>query len=117
MSSAISRYESLLQCKPKKIEKNDEQGIETVFFELENVMIELLGSIRPDSTIAKFLKKKGEGIHHIALATDRISNEMDRLSKLGIKVIDSKPRKGSHNTQIAFAHPKDLHGVLVELVQ
>ncbi len=79
--------------------------------------IELLEPTRPDSPIEKFMAKRGEGIHHIAVRVDNIEEALKRLQASGVRLIDSSPRRGAHNTRIAFIHPSSTHGVLMELVQ
>jgi len=79
--------------------------------------IELLEGLSPDSVIAKFIEKRGEGIHHIAFEVDDIDNALDTLKKQGVSLIDQKPRSGAHNSRVAFLNPKAAHGILVELVE
>jgi len=117
LPSAIALYERLLNRKVDQIEKNEKDGIEIAFFRLDNMSIELISPTRPDSTIAKFIEKRGEGIHHIALKTDDITKEMNRVESFGLKLISREAKLGSHGTKIVFIHPRELRGVLVELVQ
>ena len=79
--------------------------------------IELLEPIRPDSPIEKFMAKRGEGIHHIAVRVDNIEEALERFKAAGARLIDTTPRIGAHNTRIAFVHPASTHGVLLELVE
>jgi len=81
----------------------------------KEVRIELLEATSPDSAIAKFIEKKGEGVHHIAFATDNLQDRLDQLATDGIRLIDKTPRPGAHGADIAFLHPKSTGGVLVEL--
>ncbi|HER39600.1 MAG TPA: VOC family protein, partial [Salinimicrobium catena] len=89
----------------------------TAFYQVGESKIELLGATSEDSSIAKFLAKKGEGIHHIAFAVDDIKAEMKRLEGEGYVLLNEKPKKGADNKLVAFLHPKSANGVLVELCQ
>jgi len=100
-----------------KTEMVESEGVLTSFFESGPNKIELLQATKEDSAIAKFIEKKGEGIHHIAFAVDDIEKEINRLIKEGFKMIHEKPKKGADNKLIAFLHPKSTNGVLVELCQ
>jgi methylmalonyl-CoA/ethylmalonyl-CoA epimerase len=99
-----------------KIEVVEQEGVRTSFFDLGGIKIELLEATRKDSAIAKFIEKRGEGIHHLAFATDQIENEMKELSN-DFTLISDKPAPGADNKMIAFIHPKTTNGVLVELCQ
>jgi len=92
-----------------------DQKVRIASFEVGDARIELTEATGPDSTIAKFIEKRGEGIHHIAFEVDDVAKELDRLKSLGFQLIDEKPRKGSHGMMIAFLHPKSTGGVLVEI--
>lgn len=100
-----------------KIEKVESEGVSTSFFLLGETKIELVASTSNDSSIAKFIEKKGEGIHHIAYAVDDIVVEMERLKKEGFELINQQPKDGADNKLICFLHPKSTNGVLVELCQ
>jgi len=100
-----------------KIESVESEGVLTSFFECGPNKIELLQATTKDSPIAKFIEKKGEGIHHIAFAVDDIEAEIKRLKAEGFKMIHEKPKKGADNKLIAFLHPKYSNGVLIELCQ
>lgn len=100
-----------------KIEKVESEGVSTSFFLLGETKIELVASTTNDSSIAKFIEKKGEGIHHIAYAVDDIVSEMERLKKEGFELINQQPKDGADNKLICFLHPKSTNGVLVELCQ
>lgn len=110
-------YENLLGIAPYKMEKVESEGVSTSFFQTGESKIELLEATNPESAIAKFIAKKGEGIHHIAFAVEDIESEMKRLSDLGFKILNEKPKKGADNKLVCFIHPKDTNGVLVELCQ
>lgn len=100
-----------------KIEAVESEGVKTSFFKVGEHKIELLEATNKDSPIAKFLDKKGEGIHHIAFDVDDINSEISRLKKEGFKVLSETPKKGADNKLIAFLHPKSSNGVLIELCQ
>ncbi|WP_411766199.1 methylmalonyl-CoA epimerase [Winogradskyella sp. A3E31] len=100
-----------------KIEDVESEGVKTSFFKCGPNKIELLQATSEDSPIAKFLEKKGEGIHHIAFAVEDIENEIKRLKKEGFKMIHETAKKGADNKLIAFLHPKSTNGVLIELCQ
>lgn len=110
-------YEALLGVAPYKSEKVASEGVETSFFKCGESKIELLEATNPDSPIAKFIEKRGEGIHHIAFAVENIESEMIRLQKEGFILLNEKPKKGADNKLVAFLHPKSANGVLVELCQ
>lgn len=100
-----------------KIEDVLTEGVKTSFFMVGNAKIELLEATTPDSPIAKFIEKKGEGIHHIAFAVEDIESEMKRLAGEGFKLLNTVPKKGADNKLVCFLHPKTTNGVLVELCQ
>ena len=117
ISEANKIYESLLGKAPYKSEKVESEGVETSFFECGESKIELLEATNPESPIAKFIEKRGEGIHHIAFAVDNIKSEMERLKNEGFILLNEEPKKGADNKLVAFLHPKSTQGVLVELCQ
>lgn len=100
-----------------KIEALESEGVKTSFFEVGPNKIELLEATNPESTIAKFIEKKGEGIHHIAFAVSDIKAEIKRLKSEGFIVLNETPKKGADNKLVAFLHPKTTNGVLIELCQ
>lgn len=100
-----------------KIEAVESEGVSTSFFMLGETKIELLQATNENSAIAKFIEKKGEGIHHIAYEVDDIYAEMERLKKEGFELINQTPKEGADNKLICFLHPKSTNGVLVELCQ
>jgi methylmalonyl-CoA/ethylmalonyl-CoA epimerase len=87
------------------------------FIPLGDTAIELLESVKPDGAIARHIEKRGEGIHHIALEVDDIEKAMEELKAKGLVLIDQKPKRGAHDSKIAFLHPKGTYGVLLELVE
>ncbi|MGO2294980.1 MAG: methylmalonyl-CoA epimerase [Psychroflexus halocasei] len=117
LEEAAQTYEVLMQEKPYKEEAVESEGVSTLFFKSGESKIELLAATSEDSPIAKYIAKKGEGIHHIAFAVDDIYAEIKRLEKEGYQLINKEPKHGADNKLIAFLHPKSNHGVLVELCQ
>jgi methylmalonyl-CoA/ethylmalonyl-CoA epimerase len=110
-------FEDILGVAPYKQEAVESEGVLTSFFKTGENKIELLQATREDSTIAKFLEKNREGIHHIAFDVSDIYSEIERLMKLGYKMIHEHPKDGADNKLIAFLHPRDSNGVLIELCQ
>ncbi len=100
-----------------KVEEVKSEGVKTSFFKSGPNKIELLEATNPESPIARFIEKKGEGIHHIAFAVSNIKNEIKRLEKEGFIVLNKTPKKGADNKLVAFLHPKSTNGVLIELCQ
>ena len=117
ITEANKVYEALLGTPPYKSEKVESEGVETSFFKCGESKIELLQASNEESPIAKFIKKRGEGIHHIAFAVDDIHSEMERLKEEGFILLNEIPKKGADNKLVAFLHPKSSNGVLVELCQ
>ena len=107
-------YESVLGLKCYNIEVVEDQRVRTAFFQVGQTKIELLEPIGEDSTIAKFIEKRGEGVHHIAFAVPSVQAALDEAESKGIQLIDKAPRKGAEGLQIAFLHPKSTGGVLTE---
>ena len=110
-------FEKLLGLPAYKEEEVESEGVKTSFFMNGPNKIELLEATNPDSPIAKFLEKKGEGIHHIAFDVEDILVEIDRLKNEGFTVLTEIPKKGADNKLVAFLHPKTTNGVLIELCQ
>lgn len=110
-------FEDLLGVAPYKEEKVESESVITSFFKIGESKIELLQATDPDSAIAKFIEKRGEGIHHIAFAVEDIQKEIDRLMGLGYRMIHEKPKDGADGKIIAFLHPGGTNKVLVELCQ
>lgn len=100
-----------------KIEDVLSEGVKTSFFQVGPNKIELLEASNPDSPIAKFIEKKGEGIHHIAFGVENIESEIERLKNKGFTIINETPKKGADNKLVVFLHPKSTNGILVELCQ
>ncbi len=100
-----------------KVEEVKREGVKTSFFKNGPNKIELLEATNPDSPIAKFIEKKGEGIHHIAFAVKDIKAEMKRLAAEGFQLLSDEPKPGADNKLVCFLHPKTTNGVLIELCQ
>ena len=108
-------YSEILSLKTHNREESRDNRV--AFIPVGDTAIELLQSISPQGAIAKFIEKKGEGIHHIAYQVDNIEKALEDLKAKGVSLIDEKPRRGAHNSQVAFLHPKGTYGVLIELVE
>lgn len=117
MDDSNALFEKLLGVAPFKQEEVASEGVMTSFFQNGPNKIELLAATESDGPIAKFLEKKGEGIHHVAFEVEDIVAEMERLKKEGFTLLNEKPKKGADNKLVAFVHPKTANGVLVELCQ
>ncbi len=110
-------FEKLLGVKPYKKENVQTEGVTTSFFKIADQKLELLHAVNENSPIKKFIDKRNEGVHHIALHVDSIKNEVDRLESLGFEFISTTPKKGADNKMIVFLHPKTTNGVLIELCE
>ena len=117
LEAAIPYYEEVLGLKCYAIEEVADQKVKTAFFKVGQTKLELLEPTAEDSPIAKFLEKKGEGIHHLAFATDGVANALAEVEAKGVRLIDKAPRKGAEGLNIAFVHPKSTIGVLTELCE
>ncbi len=117
LKSAIDMYEKILGLKCYKIEEVPDQKVRTAFFRLGQTKIELLESTENDGPVARFIEKKGEGIHHLAFAVDNIKMHLEEAKERGIRLIDEQPRKGADCLDIAFIHPHSTGGVLIELCE
>ena len=117
LEEASVLYEKLFRVAAYKQEEVISEGVKTAFFKNGSNKIELLEAINPESSIAKFISKKGEGIHHIAFEVEDIITEIARLKKEGFVVLDEIPKKGADNKWVVFLHPKSTNGVLIELCQ
>lgn len=112
-----SIFASLFGEPPYKIEEVESEGVRTSFFKTGPNKIELLEATKADSPIARFLEKKGEGIHHIAFAVDDIEKKVAELKEKGFKILNEIPKKGADDKLVVFLHPKSANGVLIELCQ
>ena len=117
LDAANQVYEKLLGTAAYKQEAVESEHVTTSFFKAGENKIELLAATDPESAIAKFIEKRGEGIHHVAFAVEDIVAEMKRLEKEGFTILNKEPKRGADNKLVAFVHPKGTNGVLVELCQ
>jgi len=117
IEESLKVYEALLGAKCYKFEEVTSEGVKTAFIQIGESKIELLEATNSESPIAKFLSKKGKGIHHIAFDTDDIEKEIERLKNQGFELIHQSPKEGADNKMIAFLHPKSTDGMLIELCQ
>lgn len=117
LAESETLFRKLLSTDDVHHEVVEDQGVSIASFKLGDVIIELTQATREDSPIAKFIAKRGEGIHHLAIETDDISGELARLKSEGIQLIDETSKPGAHEMQIAFLHPKSTSGVLIEFCQ
>ncbi|MCX6334391.1 MAG: methylmalonyl-CoA epimerase [Bacteroidia bacterium] len=117
LESAITLYEKVFGLNCYNIEEVADQKVRTAFFMIGETKIELLESTDPEGPIGKFIEKRGEGIHHIAFAVKNIEEHLKHAEEQGVKLIDSKPRKGADGLDIAFLHPKSTSGVLIEICE
>ena len=118
LEEAIPYYENILGLKCYSIEEVADQKVKTAFFKVGQTKIELLEPTSEDSTIAKFIEKRGEGIHHMAFAIeDGVANALAEVEAKGVRLIDKTPRKGAEGLNIAFLHPKSTCSVLTELCE
>jgi len=117
VEAALKFYSEILGLTLKGEEVINEQKVRTVFLPIGDTEVELLESTEPDGPVAKFIETKGEGIQHIAFKVHDLEAALRELNERGIRLIDRKPRIGAGNKKIAFLHPKDTFGVLVELSQ
>ncbi|HSU29184.1 MAG TPA: methylmalonyl-CoA epimerase, partial [Chitinophagaceae bacterium] len=115
LAEAVPLYEKLLGTPCYKTELVELEKVNTAFFRMGESKIELLESTDPNGVIAKFIEKKGEGVHHIAYEVTSLENEIARLQKEGFVMLDEKPRPGADNKLICFLHPRNTKAVLVEL--
>lgn len=117
INEAEARYESLFQSKSYKRELVESEKVLTSFFKVGESKIELLAATHTDSAIAKYIEKRGEGMHHIAYAVADINTEVARMIAAGFQPISKEPKKGADNKWVFFFHPKSANGVLIELCQ
>ncbi|MDT8393145.1 MAG: methylmalonyl-CoA epimerase [Bacteroidales bacterium] len=117
LDEAIPFYEKMLGTPCYAVEEVKEQKVRTAFLKIGQTKIELLESTDPDGPVARFIDKKGEGIHHIAYAVEDIQSHLKEAEVAGIRLIDQAPRKGAEGLEIAFLHPKSTFGVLTEFCE
>lgn len=117
LGTSVPLYEQLLNTPCYKKEVVETEGVSTAFFRTGESKIELLEATNENSPIAKFINKKGEGIHHVAFEVENIEAEMKRLAALGFELLNETPKNGADNKLVCFLHPKSTNGVLIELCQ
>lgn len=117
LDEAIPYYENILGLKCYSIEEVADQKVRTAFFMIGQTKLELLEPMSEDSTIAAFIEKRGEGMHHMAFAVEGLADVLNETAEKGVRLIDKVPRKGAEGLQIAFLHPKSTGGVLTELCE
>jgi len=116
-AEAAKIYEQALGLKVSGTDEVDDQGVRVTMLNIGESRLELLEAKGPDSPVGKFIAKRGEGLHHIAVQVPNIELALAGLKASGVRMIDETPRIGAHNTRVAFIHPSSTNGVLVELVQ
>ena len=117
LREAVERYRRTFGIEPVHRERMDDQGVEEVLFAVGESFVQLLGALGPDTPVGRFLGKRGPGVHHVGYRVASGADALEHLRAEGIGLIDEAPRPGSRGTTIAFVHPKDTGGVLVELVE
>jgi len=117
LEASMPLYRDVLGMTFEGTEEVAEQRVRVAFFAVGESRIELLEPTTPDSPVAKFLEKNGEGVHHVAYQVDDLAAALEELRRSEVRLIDEQPRRGAHGTQIAFLHPKSTGGVLTELCQ
>jgi methylmalonyl-CoA/ethylmalonyl-CoA epimerase len=117
LEASIESYRRTLGVEPAHRERVEDQGVEEVLFAVGTSYIQLLGALGGDTPVGRFLGSRGPGIHHVAYRVDDVVEALSHLRDEGVRLVDEAPRRGSRGTSIAFVHPKDMGGVLVELVQ
>ncbi len=117
LSASVALFEKLLTSPCYKTEIVESENVTTAFLQAGETKIELLESITEDGVIARFIEKKGEGIHHIAFEVEDIYAEMERLKNEGFILLNSEPKNGADNKLVCFLHPKNTNGVLIEICQ
>jgi len=117
LDEAIRTYERRLGLRSTGRERLEHEGIEVAMIPIGESRIELISPLRPDSTVEKFLRDRGEAVHHVAYATDDVAASLEHAGAAGAQLLDEAPRAGAHGTRIGFVHPKSVCGVLTEFVE
>ena len=117
LEESIPYYEKVLGLECYSVEEVSEQKVKTAFFKVGQTKIELLEPTSDDSPIAKFIAKKGPGVHHVAFAVNNLEEQLEKVEKRGVQLIDKQARKGAEGLDIAFLHPKSTFGVLTEFCE
>ena len=116
LDAAIKLFRDIFQIQPGEIKELPDQGVRATLLLVGQTRLELLQPLSPESPVGRFLERRGEGLHHLALHVDNVAEKLGNLSDRGIELIDREPREGLSGT-IAFIHPRSVHGILTELVQ
>jgi len=117
LDEAIHFYENVLGLHCTGIEEVSDQAVKTAFFAVGETRVELLESTNPDGPVARFIGKKGEGVHHISFLVQNLSKALEELESKGVRLVDKEPRRGAEGVNVAFLHPASTHGVLIELCE
>lgn len=117
LEAAIAHYRDVWGIEAVHRERVEDQGVEEVMLPLGDSFLQLLGATGPDTIVARFLKRRGEGLHHIAYEVDDLDGTLATLKERGVRLIDEAPRQGARDQLVAFVDPKSNHGLLVELIQ
>jgi methylmalonyl-CoA/ethylmalonyl-CoA epimerase len=116
LEDALAKYKTL-GLEPESVEEVPSQGVRVAFLPAGGIRVELLESLTPDGVIARFIERRGEGLHHLAFSVADIRAELRHLQAAGMELVDTEPRPGAHGRLVAFIHPRSAHGVLLELVE
>ena len=117
LEEALPLYTETLQLELEGIETVESQGVKVAFILAGNTRLELLEALSPESPIAKFIEKRGEGVHHVALGVDNIEDRIQQIKEAGLRMIDETSRLGAHHAKVAFIHPKSTASILYELTE
>ncbi len=117
LDAAVAHYEKVWGLRVSHRERVEDQGVEEAMLPIGESHLQLLGATAPDTTVGKFLERRGEGLHHIAYEVDDLEATLAALKQKGVPLIDEAPRRGGRGHMVAFVHPKGNHGLLVELIQ
>lgn len=117
LDEALPLYTETLQLELEGIETVESQGVKVAFILAGNTRLELLEALSPESPIAKFIEKRGEGVHHVALGVDNIEDRIQQIKEAGLRMIDETSRMGAHHAKVAFIHPKSTASILYELTE
>jgi methylmalonyl-CoA/ethylmalonyl-CoA epimerase len=116
LEDALAKYKTL-GLEPESVEEVPSQGVRVAFLPAGGIRVELLESLTPDGVIARFIERRGEGLHHLAFSVADIRAELRHLQAAGMELVDTEPRPGAHGRLVAFIHPRSAQGVLLELVE
>ena len=117
LDEAVPFFKDRLGLELKEIKELPDRGLKIAMFQVGEVLVELLAPLGEKSQVGKFLEKKGEGLHHVAITTPDIKGQIDDLDKHGVRMATPEPSKGAEGFPVAFLHPKSAHGVLLELIE